>query len=85
MEVSAKVFTIGNSNAVRIPKLIMKTLSWSANDYVNMRLNEDNELIISKKNSKTEYPSIKELFMGYTGDYKPEELAPNDRRGMELI
>ena len=85
MEVSAKVFTIGNSNAVRIPRLIMKTLSWNANDYVNMRLNDDKELIISKKNANKEYPSIRELFSGYTGNYNPKEFAPNDRRGMELI
>ncbi|MBR3624575.1 MAG: hypothetical protein IKN43_14650 [Selenomonadaceae bacterium] len=85
MEVTAKVFAIGNSNAIRIPQLIMKTLCLNANDYVNMRLNNDNELIISKKNQSKEYPSIKELFKGYAGDYIPKEFAPNDRRGMELI
>ena len=37
------------------------------------------------KEIKDEYPSIKELFNNYTGDYTPEELSSNDRQGMEVI
>ncbi|MBO6177924.1 MAG: AbrB/MazE/SpoVT family DNA-binding domain-containing protein [Selenomonadaceae bacterium] len=85
MEVTAKVFAIGNSNAIRIPRLIMKNLSLNANDYVNMRLTDNNELIIRKKFKNEGYPSIKEIFKGYSGDYVPEEFAPNDRRGTEMV
>ena len=86
MEVAAKIFAIGNSNAVRIPLLMMKSLSWRAKDHVMVRLDEDNkQLVISKASHERNYPSLRELFAGYSGNYSAQEFAPNDRRGRELI
>jgi len=86
MEAAAKIFAIGNSNAVRIPLLMMKSLSWRAKDRVTVRLDEDNhQLVISKASRKRGYPSLQELFSGYNGDYCAQEFAPNDRQGRELI
>ena len=84
MEIASRVFSLGNSNAVRIPRVIMDALSLQANDPVTMEV-RDNEMIIKKKERKTAYPSIGELFEGYTGTYQPTEIEAGGIVGRELI
>ena len=35
--------------------------------------------------SKATYPSIRELFIGYSGEYKPSEMKADDGIGRELM
>ena len=84
MEVASRIFVLGNSNAIRIPRLVMDALSLRANDPVTMEV-RDNELILKKQVRKTTYPSISELFEGYTGTYQPTEIEANGIVGREMI
>ena len=84
MEVASRVFVLGNSNAIRIPRLVMDALSLHASDPVTMEV-RDNEIIIKKQGRKTAYPSISELFEGYTGTYQPTEMEANGIVGREMI
>jgi antitoxin component of MazEF toxin-antitoxin module len=84
MEVASRVFVLGNSNAVRIPRLIMDALSLRANDPVTLEV-RDNEMVIKKQERKTAYPSINELFEGYTGSYQPTEMESDGVVGREMI
>ena len=84
MEVASKVFTLGNSNAIRIPRLIMDALSLRANDSVTLEV-RDNEMVIKKQGRKTAYPSISELFEGYTGTYQPTEMEADGIVGREML
>ena len=71
MEVSSKVFALGNSNAIRIPRILMEIMELHAEDPITMEVTGKNELII-RKQTPTAYPSIRELMAGYTG-VTPEE------------
>ena len=84
MEVASRIFVLGNSNAIRIPRLIMDALSLRANDPVTMEV-RDNQMIIKKQEQKTTYPSISELFEGYTGTYQPTEIEAGGIVGREMI
>ena len=84
MEVASRVFSLGNSNAVRIPRLIMDALSLKANDPVTMEVH-DNEIVIKKQERKAAYPSVSELFEGYTGTYRPTEMEADGIVGREMI
>ncbi len=84
MEVASRVFVLGNSNAIRIPRLVMDSLSLHANDPVTMEV-RDNEIIIKKKEENKAYPSISELFEGCTGTYQPREIEAKGIVGRELI
>ena len=84
MEVASRVFVLGNSNAIRIPRLVMDALSLRANDPVTMEV-RDNEMVIRKQERKAAYPSINELFEGYTGTYQPTEIEANGIVGREMI
>lgn len=84
MEVASRLFALGNSNAVRIPRLIMDALSLRANDPVLMEV-RGNAVIIRKQEKKSAYPSVSELFEGYHGDYRPTEMEADGTVGRELI
>ena len=84
MEVASRIFVLGNSNAIRIPRLIMDALSLHANDPVTMEV-RDNQMIIKKQEQNTAYPSISELFEGYTGTYQPTEIEAGGIVGREMI
>ena len=84
MEIASRVFSLGNSNAVRIPRVIMDALSLQANDPVTMEV-RDNEMIIKKQERKTADPASGELFEGYTGTYQPTEIEAGGIVGRELI
>ena len=84
MEVASRIFVLGNSNAIRIPRLGMDALSLHANDPVTMEV-RDNQMIIKKQEQKTAYPSISELFEGYTGTYQPTEIEAGGIVGREMI
>lgn len=70
----------GNSQGIRIPKVILDSVQWKENEEVAMTA-ENGKIIIEKaKKRKT----IVELFEGYKGDYQPEEIDWGSPRGDEV-
>lgn len=70
----------GNSKGIRLPKVLIDELGWSEND--ELSISKDDDKIIIKKHNKRK--SIVELFDGYNGDYKPEEIDWGETKGKEL-
>lgn len=70
----------GNSQGIRIPKVILDSVQLKENEEVAM-IAENGKIIIEKaKKRKT----IVELFEGYKGDYQPEEIDWGSPRGDEV-
>jgi len=63
----------GNSNAVRLPKNILRTANMSENDEVSVTATE-NEIIIRKEKR---HRTFAERMNGYEGKYVVEELDPS--------
>ena len=83
MELTSRVFALGNSNAIRLPRIIMEALSLKAEDPITIEVVGQEELVIRKK-EKSGYPSIRELFDGYEGP-RPTEMDSSGPVGRELI
>lgn len=71
----------GNSQGVRIPKILLDTVKWSDNEQI-MIVVDDGKLIIEKAKNKRK--NIKELFANYEGDYKPIEVDWGEPEGEEI-
>lgn len=70
----------GNSKGIRLPKVLIDELGWSDND--ELSISKDDDKIIIKKHNKRK--NIVELFDGYNGDYKPEEIDWGETKGKEI-
>ena len=71
----------GNSQGVRIPKILLDTVKWSDNEKI-MIIVDNGKLIIEKAENKRK--NIKELFADYKGDYNPTEIDWGDPEGKEI-
>lgn len=71
----------GNSQGVRIPKMLLDAVKWSENEEVTITV-YDGKLIIEK--AKKEKESIMELFENYEGEYTPEEVDWGKPEGKEV-
>lgn len=70
----------GNSQGVRLPKVILEMVNLSENDTVELKV-EDGKLIISPvKKHKT----LKERIAEYEGDYSPHEWDTGPSVGKEV-
>ena len=70
----------GNSQGVRIPKMILDAVKWSENEEVTITV-YDGKLIIEK--AKKEKESIMELFENHEDEYTPEEIDWGKPEGKE--
>ena len=70
----------GNSQGVRIPKMLLDAVKWSENEKVTITV-YDGKLIIEK--AKKEKESIMELFENYEEEYTPEEVDWGKPEGKE--
>ena len=77
--VESNIFKIGNSLGVRIPKPFAVELGFNKGDKVDM-IKEGNELKITKVDDT----DLNELFKGYEGNYKTEEIDWGDPKGDEI-
>ncbi len=84
MEFISKVFSLGNSSAVRIPKLVLDSLGLKADDRISMDVSDD-RIVIRKIGSEQKYPSIDELFKGYEGSLAVCEMPADDMAGKEML
>lgn len=71
----------GNSQGVRIPKMLLDAVKWSENEEVTITV-YDGKLIIEK--AKKEKESIMELFENYEEEYTPEEVDWGKSEGKEV-
>ena len=74
----------GNSQAVRLPKAILESVSLEENDKVE--ITADSEVIIIKKASRRRRAkkSLEERFADYTGEYECEEYDWGKPIGREV-
>lgn len=72
----------GNSQGIRIPKIVLDTVKWKENEQIVI-LVEENKLIIEKANDKKR-KNIKELFEDYHGEYDPVEMNWGKPEGGEI-
>lgn len=72
----------GNSQGVRIPKILLDSINWSENEEVSINIEED-KLVIEKAKTQNR-KNIKELFKDYKGEYKPEEIEWGEPEGEEI-
>lgn len=71
----------GNSQAIRFPKAALQTAQLKENDEVEIIASA--EAITIRKVKK--YRSLDELFAGYQGDYRPEEMDIGEPVGREVL
>lgn len=70
----------GNSQGIRIPKIIIDELKWTEND--ELALDIENGNIVIRKTSKRK--SIEELFEGFSGEYVPTDINWGEPQGEEI-
>lgn len=71
----------GNSDGIRIPSNILKTLNLKTNDKINLEQIDD-KIIISKK-IETKI-SLAEKFKEYNGENLAKDFSWDDSRGKEI-
>lgn len=72
----------GNSQAVRLPKVLLETAHLGENDIVQI-VAEPNKIIIRKANQK--HKSLKERLSGFNGEYAFEEWETGQAVGHEIL
>ena len=72
----------GNSNGIRIPKVILEDTLIKLNDEVEI-IAADDKIIIKKVESR-KHITLAERFKDYTGDYKCEEADWGELVGKEV-
>ncbi|MDE7122515.1 MAG: AbrB/MazE/SpoVT family DNA-binding domain-containing protein [Oscillospiraceae bacterium] len=71
----------GNSQGLRIPKILLESLNWAENEQIEMILG-DGEITLRPVKAKRR--SIQELFADYQGDYQPSETDWGEPEGNEV-
>ncbi len=71
----------GNSQGVRIPKIILDTVNWAEDEQIIIIV-DNGKLIIEKAKSKRK--NIKELFADYQENYVPAEIDWGNPEGEEI-
>lgn len=69
----------GNSDGIRIPKTILKSLNLKTNDKVDLKY-EDDKIIISKLNNNL----LEERFEKYNGKNLAKEFSWDEPKGREI-
>lgn len=73
----------GNSQGIRIPKYLLDAVKMTTNDEIVIRA-ENDMLIIEKAAPTITHKTIKELFVDYDGEYKPQEVDWGEQAGKEV-
>ncbi len=71
----------GNSDGIRIPSVLLKSLNLKTNDIVDLTC-EDDKIIITK--SKNERISLENRFKEYNGDNLSKEFEWDGKIGSEI-
>lgn len=70
----------GNSQGVRIPKIILELLEWKDNEELSISTEHD-KIIIQKAKSPL---TLSDVFKNYNEDYKPETINWGEPVGGEI-
>lgn len=70
----------GNSQGIRIPKIIIEALNWKENETLEIKT-ENGKLIIEPEKKRK---NIKELFADYNEEFVPENIDWGNPVGNEL-
>ena len=73
----------GNSQGVRIPKVILDSVNWGENEKIVMIV-DNGKLVIEKAKEEHKRKNIKELFKDYKEDYTPVEIDWGKPEGDEI-
>ena len=79
---TVRLRAVGNSMTVTIPKIIVNELNLSQGMEVSVETT--NDAIMVKPVKQPEKVTIKSLFAGYNGGYKPTEVDWGEERGNEI-
>ena len=71
----------GNSEGIRIPSTVLKSLGLKTNDKLELQL-DNNKIIIFKHKTKEEI--LEEKFKKYNGDNLAKEFEWDEPRGKEI-
>lgn len=77
----AKLQKWGNSDGIRIPSNILKSLNLKTNDKVNLQQVDDKIIISKPKKTKI---SLAERFKNYNGDNLAKDFSWDEARGKEI-
>lgn len=83
MQINSKVFALGNSNAIRLPRIVMEALALKTDDPVTLEVVGPCELLI-RKPTLPHRPSIRDLMAGWQGD-RPAETESSGTVGKEQL
>ena len=72
----------GNSQGIRIPKMLLDSVNWSENEQIEIKV--DNGKLIIEKTKDRKRKNIKELFENYKGNYEPEKIDWGEPKGEEI-
>ena len=78
----AKLQKWGNSDGIRIPSNILKSLELKTNDIIELTV-QDNQIVI-KKSEKPKEISLKEKFTKYKGSNLAKDFTWDAPKGKEL-
>lgn len=71
----------GNSNAIRIPKVILEMVDLNENDKVEIKVKDGNLIIVPVRKHRM----LRERIAEYKGDYKCSEWATGKPEGKEVL
>ena len=71
----------GNSDGIRIPSSILKTLGIKTNDKIDLKYDDDKIVITKVKNKEI---SLEERFANYNGDNLAKDFEWDDPKGKEI-
>lgn len=71
----------GNSDGIRIPSTILKSLNLKTNDKVDLNYENDKIIITKPKKKKI---SLEEMFAKYNGENLAKEFSWDEPKGKEI-
>jgi len=73
----------GNSQAVRLPKIVIDSLDFNENDKLEIITTNDS-IILKKAKPKIKSKTIEERFEGFKGEYEPIDVDFGKPQGGEI-
>ena len=73
----------GNSQGIRLPKVILETMSLRENDQVEISVSNDSIIIKKPTRKRRAKKSLEERFENYTSDFKCKEYDWGEPVGKE--
>lgn len=73
----------GNSQGIRLPKLLLDSVNLSDNDTVEV-IAKNNSIIIKKSENKRAYKTIQERFRDFNGEYESIKVDWGKPVGKEI-